>query len=170
MKKLISVLMLSLLLMTMGACHKKADRPAEPLNQSQPDANADANISERRVMTNRFSKLAEAVEGVEKASVVVNGLPDENGGATASDAGKVSVLIGLTLAGNPDEAQASAIEKTVHDSVVNNEARAAEVIVTRKPELVQRIDKVADSIVEGRAIAEFKEEVAKIKQAASEKL
>jgi type III secretory pathway lipoprotein EscJ len=173
LKKLISVLMLFLLLITIGACHKKAANPVNPQNQSQPDASADAGISERRVLTNKFSKLAEAVEGVEKASVVVNDLPAENGSgqnAQPQNPGKVSALVGLTLDNNISEAKAAEIDKTVKDSIVNNEPRAAEVVVTRKPELIQRIDRVAGGIVEGRAITEFKEEVDKIKQDVAKKL
>jgi cell division protein ZapA (FtsZ GTPase activity inhibitor) len=68
---LIIILMASILLI--GCQQQAARRPADP-NNNQTDMNNEMTENERRVLAGRLSNLAEEIEGVKNASVIVSSI------------------------------------------------------------------------------------------------
>ncbi|MDD3269391.1 MAG: YhcN/YlaJ family sporulation lipoprotein [Syntrophomonadaceae bacterium] len=74
-------LCLSLFLLINGCSNTAAKKPITPTPQKQTTQNGQLTESERRVMASKLSKMAEEVDGVKKATVVVAdlGLSSNNG-------------------------------------------------------------------------------------------
>lgn len=180
-----SVVLLSVVLLLMfgilgfAGCQKSAKKPMEP-QAPAPNSNMETNASERRIMANKFSKQAETVNGVQKASVIVYDMPAETNqqqqnmnnqqNQPAQQAGGLMVIVGLTLANQNDAAQAQAIENTVSEQIKSSDPNVKSVMVTRSPELIQKIDTIANGIVGGRPVNDFKQDIDELAQKIKQKV
>lgn len=87
-KFFILLLCSSFLLISLAGCQGAAKKPITP--ERKPDVttkkpSAEMTASERRVMASRLSKMAESVDGVQRASVVVSSIGMTNTGMGAAN-------------------------------------------------------------------------------------
>jgi YhcN/YlaJ family sporulation lipoprotein len=81
MRKLFTlVLCISFLFVSLAGCQNAAQKPAVPERKPAAENGTEMTASERRVMANRLSKMAENIKGVQKASVVVSSIAMNNAG------------------------------------------------------------------------------------------
>ncbi|MBC7076182.1 MAG: YhcN/YlaJ family sporulation lipoprotein [Syntrophomonadaceae bacterium] len=165
-KEIVLLLCLSLLLTGFGlGCQSAAEKPAVPKQNG-----SDMDTSERRVMASRLSQMAEEVEGVQKASVVVSdmdivdtALPGTNNDTLTGRTNKddVLVMVGIVLDENvrADVNKASEIRQTVRQKLKASDERISQVLVTSDPNLVERISKLAADVIEGKPIKDFEDEI-----------
>lgn len=129
--------------------------------------------SERRVMANKLSKMAENVKGVKRASVIVSSIGMTNTGNNATTnkmtntnaartnySGQV-VMVGLTLepTATRDAATINKVKSTVANKLKASDRRISQVLVTTDPNLIKRINDVAAGIIEGKPIQNFQNEI-----------
>ncbi|HWP98213.1 MAG TPA: YhcN/YlaJ family sporulation lipoprotein [Syntrophomonadaceae bacterium] len=165
MPKTILAAIMSLFLLTsfLAGCQGAVKKPATPQQNTPPKtSNMDVSASERRVMASRLSKIAQDVQGVNKASVAVtDGTTTTGAGASQ---GALVVLVGLTL--NPtissDANQMNAVKKSVADRIKANDNRISQVLITSDPTMIKRINDVAAGIIEGKPIQSYENDVNKL--------
>ncbi|NLG32767.1 MAG: hypothetical protein GX550_04530 [Syntrophomonadaceae bacterium] len=186
-------------------------RPDQPQQQDTPDRTMTE--TERRDLANRLSRLAEEVEGVERAAVIVSTIDVTQGDRTidsnrnpvtpgtttnnprvmpgqprndmnnpnmprndmnnpnmprtinpgtdmdnANDG--IIVMVGLSLNKNVDTAdKTNEIKRTVANRLRANDRRISQVLVTTDPNLITRINDVANGIIQGRPIQTFERDI-----------
>ena len=185
-------------------CQTAAQRPMTPEQPQQQDTTDRAMTeTERRDLANRLSRLAEEVEGVERAAVIVStidvtqndrtidsnrnpvtpgtttnnprvmpGQPRNdmnnpnmprtiNPGTDMDNAnGGIIVMVGLSLNKNVDTAdKTNEIKRTVVNRLRANDRRISQVLVTTDPNLITRINDVANGIIQGRPIQTFERDI-----------
>jgi len=132
--------------------------------------------SERRVMANKLSKMAENVKGVKRASVVVSSIGMTNTGVTSTTnkmtntnaartnySGQI-ILVGLTLepTATRDSATINKVKSTVATKLKASDRRISQVLVTTDPTMIKRINDVAAGIIEGKPIQNFQRDITDI--------
>ena len=135
--------------------------------------------SERRVMANKLSKIAESVKGVKRASVVVTSISMTKPGTTTTTTGTTStakmtktstaktnysgqvVMVGLTLepTATRDTATINKVKSTVATKLKASDRRISQVLVTTDPTMIKRINDVAAGIIEGKPIQNFQNDI-----------
>ncbi len=105
------LLIILFLAMLLGSgCQKAAQKPLE----NQPQKKADLTASDRRILADRLSRLATAVEGVQKATVVISDITLANdSGSTTSSTSK------STKSTATDPAQTSSTSKTTKSTATD---------------------------------------------------
>ncbi len=183
-KKVVILLCLSLFLFILGAgCQSVAKKPTVPEQRLDQQSNNNITASERRVMASKFSQIAENVDGVEKASVVVAstdivgvGVPglstkdnmdnNKNNAATdVTDGNNMLVMVGLVLDEDVrnDVNKASNIRQTVSQKIKASDNRVSQVLVTTDPNLAERINNLAEKVIKGEPIENFKADLKDLK-------
>lgn len=187
-KKIALLVCISFLFTVMAGCQGAAQKPAVP--ERKPDTTTDTSDmtpSARRVLASNLSRMAEQVENVDKATVVVSSIAITNNtqdtttrttplnNATdnrnqsnyytqnknrQNDMGLI-VMVGLNL---NDKAQnnpgmANTAKKNVATKLKASDKRISQVLVTTDPNLIKRITDVAAGIIEGRPIKEFQQDI-----------
>jgi len=145
-----------------GGC-QTAKKPTTP--QTNP---AQVTESDKRVMANRFSTIAQQVDGVSKATVVVANAEAAMGTSSANEAaktnGKMVVMVGLTL--NSQTSASSAKQKTVMNTVkqkiLADDKRITDVLVTADPNMVKKINDVAAGLIEGKPVLSYAKSAAEL--------
>ncbi|MGI6413378.1 MAG: YhcN/YlaJ family sporulation lipoprotein [Syntrophomonadaceae bacterium] len=195
-------------------CQNAAQRPMTPEQPQQQDTtDRTMTETERRDLANRLSRLAEEVEGVERAAVIVSTIDVTQGdrtidsnrnpatpGTTANNPGVmpgqprndvnnlnmprndmnnpnmprtinpgtdmddsnrgIIVMVGLSLNKNVDTAdKTNEIKRTVVNRLRANDRRISQVLVTTDPNLITRINDVANGIIQGRPIQTFERDI-----------
>lgn len=182
------LLIILFLAMLLGSgCQKAAQKPLE----NQPQKKADLTASDRRILADRLSRLATAVEGVQKATVVISDitLANDSGStskstkSTATDPAQTSstskttkstatdraptsisgmvVMVGIGISDQVDE------EKTkvnVKDKLKASDGRISQVLVTSDPELVKKINDMAAGIIKGEPISKYEMDLKQLKK------
>lgn len=177
MRKIITLLLcVSFLLIGLVGCQTTAKKPMTPARKPGVTAKkptTEMTASERRVMANKLSKMAENVKGVKRASVIVSSIGMTNTGTTATTnkmtntnaartnySGQV-VMVGLTLdpTATRDAATINKIKSTVANKLKASDRRISQVLVTTDPNLIKRINDVAAGIIEGKPIQNFQSDI-----------
>lgn len=177
MRKVFTLLLcISFLLISLVGCQTAAKKPMTP--EQKPGAavkkpSTEMSASDRRVMANRLSKMAESVNGVQRASVVVSSIGMTNTGVNATsnkmtntNAARTNyngqvVMVGLTLepSAKRDPATINKIKSTVANKLKASDRRISQVLVTTDPNLIKRINDVAAGIIEGKPIQDFQRDI-----------
>jgi hypothetical protein len=157
-------------------CQTAAKKPMTPERKpgvTTKKPTTEMTASERRVMANKLSKMAENVKGVKRASVVVSSIGMTNTGNTATTnkmtntnaartnySGQV-VMVGLTLepTATRDAATLNKVKSTVANKLKASDRRISQVLVTTDPNLIKRINDVAAGIIEGKPIQNFQKDI-----------
>lgn len=177
MRKIITLLLcVSFLLIGLVGCQTTAKKPMTPARKPGVTAKkptTEMTASERRVMANKLSKMAENVKGVKRASVIVSSIGMTNTGTTATTnkmtntnaartnySGQV-IMVGLTLepTATRDAATINKIKSTVANKLKASDRRISQVLVTTDPNLIKRINDVAAGIIEGKPIQNFQSDI-----------
>jgi len=177
LRKIITLLLcVSFLLIGLVGCQTTAKKPMTPARKPGVTAKkptTEMTASERRVMANKLSKMAENVKGVKRASVIVSSIGMTNTGTTATTnkmtntnaartnySGQV-VMVGLTLdpTATRDAATINKIKSTVANKLKASDRRISQVLVTTDPNLIKRINDVAAGIIEGKPIQNFQSDI-----------
>ncbi len=177
MRKIIALLLcVSFLLIGLIGCQTSAKKPMTPARKpgvTTKKPTTEMTASERRVMANKLSKMAENVKGVKRASVVVSSIGMTNTGTTATTnkmtntnaartnySGQV-IMVGLTLepTASRDAATINKVKSTVANKLKASDRRISQVLVTTDPNLIKRINDVAAGIIEGKPIQNFQTEI-----------
>lgn len=177
MRKIFTLLLcVSFLLISLMGCQTTAKKPMTP--QRKPGVTTkkpttEMTASERRVMANKLSKMAENVKGVKRASVVVSSIGMTNTGTTATTnkmtntnatktnySGQV-VMVGLTLepTASRDAATIDKVKTTVANKLKASDRRISQVLVTTDPTMIKRINDVAAGIIEGKPIQNYQNDI-----------
>ena len=170
------LLCISFLLISLMGCQTAAKKPMTPERKpgvTTKKPTTEMTASERRVMANKLSKMAENVKGVKRASVVVSSIGMTNTGNTATTnkmtntnaartnySGQV-VMVGLTLepTATRDAATLNKVKSTVANKLKASDRRISQVLVTTDPNLIKRINDVAAGIIEGKPIQNFQKDI-----------
>lgn len=186
-KKIALLVCISFLFTVMVGCQGAAQKPAVP--ERKPDTTTDTSdmtASDRRVMASNLSRMAEQVENVDKATVVVSGIaitnnvqdttrttplnnktdnPNQSNYYTQNknrqnNMGLV-VMVGLNLNDKAEKntSLANTAKKNVASKLKASDKRISQVLVTTDPNLIKRINDVAAGIIEGRPIQEFQQDI-----------
>ncbi|MDD2586339.1 MAG: YhcN/YlaJ family sporulation lipoprotein [Syntrophomonadaceae bacterium] len=186
-KKIALLVCISFLFTVMVGCQGAAKKPAVP--ERKPDTTTDTSdmtASDRRVMASNLSRMAEQVENVDKATVVVSGIaitnnvqdttrttplnnktdnPNQSNYYTQNknrqnNMGLV-VMVGLNLNDKAEKntSLANTAKKNVASKLKASDKRISQVLVTTDPNLIKRINDVAAGIIEGRPIQEFQQDI-----------
>ncbi len=177
MRKIFTLLLcISFLLISLMGCQTAAKKPMTPERKpgvTTKKPTTEMTASERRVMANKLSKMAENVKGVKRASVVVSSIGMTNTGNTATTnkmtntnaartnySGQV-VMVGLTLepTATRDAATLNKVKSTVANKLKASDRRISQVLVTTDPNLIKRINDVAAGIIEGKPIQNFQKDI-----------
>jgi hypothetical protein len=177
LRKIITLLLcVSFLLIGLVGCQTTAKKPMTPARKPGVTAKkptTEMTASERRVMANKLSKMAENVKGVKRASVIVSSIGMTNTGTTATTnkmtntnaartnySGQV-IMVGLTLepTATRDAATINKIKSTVANKLKASDRRISQVLVTTDPNLIKRINDVAAGIIEGKPIQNFQSDI-----------
>ncbi len=175
-KIFILLLCVSFLLISLMGCQTTSKKPMTPTRKpgvTTKKPSTEMTASERRVMANKLSKMAENVKGVKRASVIVSSIGMTNTGTTATTnkmtntnaartnySGQV-VMVGLTLdpTATRDAATINKIKSTVANKLKASDRRISQVLVTTDPNLIKRINDVAAGIIEGKPIQNFQSDI-----------
>ncbi len=175
-KIFILLLCVSFLLISLMGCQTTSKKPMTPTRKpgvTTKKPTTEMTASERRVMANKLSKMAENVKGVKRASVIVSSIGMTNTGTTATTnkmtntnaartnySGQV-VMVGLTLdpTATRDAATINKIKSTVANKLKASDRRISQVLVTTDPNLIKRINDVAAGIIEGKPIQNFQSDI-----------
>lgn len=187
MKKKIALLIcISFIIVTvLTGCQGTAQKPIAP--ERKPDVTDDTQMtaSERRVMASKLSTMAEDVENVQNATVVVttigmtqdtpennkldNKLDDtnqdnyytNNNNINKSQYDGLIVMVGLDLEqkATNDKNMADDAKQTVAKKIKDSDDRISQVLVTTDPNLIKRINDVAAGIIEGRPVQNYQQDV-----------
>lgn len=173
------LLCISFLLISLMGCQTTAKKPMTPARKPGVTAkkpSVEMTASERRVMANKLSKMAENVKGVKRASVVVSSIGMTNTGVTSTSnkmtntnaartnySGQI-VLVGLTLepTATRDTATINKVKSTVATKLKASDRRISQVLVTTDPTMIKRINDVAAGIIEGKPIQNFQRDITDI--------
>lgn len=177
MRKIFTLLLcISFLLIGLIGCQTTAKKPMTPERKpgvTTKKPTTEMTASERRVMANKLSKMAENVKGVKRASVIVSSIGMTNTGNNATTnkmtntnaartnySGQV-VMVGLTLepTATRDAATINKVKSTVANKLKASDRRISQVLVTTDPNLIKRINDVAAGIIEGKPIQNFQNEI-----------
>lgn len=177
MRKIFTLLLcISFLLISLMGCQTTAKKPMTP--QRKPGVTTkkpttEMTASERRVMANKLSKMAENVKGVKRASVIVSSIGMTNTGTKATTnkmtntnaartnySGQV-VMVGLTLepTATRDAATIDKTKSTVANKLKASDRRISQVLVTTDPTMIKRINDVAAGIIEGKPIQNYQNDI-----------
>ena len=175
-KIFILLLCVSFLLISLMGCQTTSKKPMTPTRKpgvTTKKPTTEMTASERRVMANKLSKMAENVKGVKRASVIVSSIGMTNTGTTATTnkmtntnaartnySGQV-IMVGLTLepTASRDAATINKVKSTVANKLKASDRRISQVLVTTDPNLIKRINDVAAGIIEGKPIQNFQTEI-----------
>lgn len=172
----------------MGGC-QTAKKPVTP-QKITPTNPSQVTESDKRVMANRFSTIAQEVEGVTKATVVIAGADAAMGKAPGTTAapntagkpvetgvnettrtinqttanGKMVVMVGLTLNANTgaSEAKQQTAKNTVKKRILESDKRITDVLVTSDPNMVKKINDVAAGLIEGKPVLTYAKSAAEL--------
>lgn len=183
MRKIFTLLLcVSFLLISLMGCQTTAKKPMTPARKPGVTAKkptTEMTASERRVMANKLSKMAESVKGVKRASVVVTSISMTKPGTTTTTTGTTStakmtktstaktnysgqvVMVGLTLepTATRDTATINKVKSTVATKLKASDRRISQVLVTTDPTMIKRINDVAAGIIEGKPIQNFQNDI-----------
>lgn len=147
----------------LGGCQaeKKPVTPQKTANKSQ------ITESDKRIMANRFSNIAQQVEGVTKATVVIASADATMNPATSktgTSAGKLVVMVGLTLDArtNASETLQKTVLSTVKKRILAADNRITDVLVTADPNMVKKINDVAAGLIEGKPVLTYARSAAEL--------
>ncbi len=165
-------------LLFIGGC-QAAKKPVTP--SKTPTNPTQVTESDKRVMANRFSNIAQGVEGVTKATVVVTTADASMGQTTASPVspgstgtttststnlkgGKMVVMVGLTLDAKTmaNSTKQQTAQNTVKSRILNSDKRITEVLVTADANMVKKINDVAAGLIEGKPVLSYAKSAAEL--------
>jgi len=170
------LLCISFLFISLAGCQTTTKKPMTPERKpgvTTKKSNVEMTASERRVMANKLSKMAENVQGVKRASVIVSSIGMTNTGGTSTTnkmtntnatrtnySGQV-VMVGLTLepTATRDAATVNKVKSTVANKLKASDRRISQVLVTTDPTMIKRINDVAAGIIEGKPIQNFQQDI-----------
>ncbi|MGS0745678.1 YhcN/YlaJ family sporulation lipoprotein [Syntrophomonas erecta subsp. sporosyntropha] len=187
MRKKIALLLclVFLNLIIFSGCQSAAKKPVTPEQKPRVTRSADGDLtaSERRVLATRLSNLAQNVQGVQKATVVVSSIAMTNNGKTtrntinnpntainnntnlnrdtAVNYSGLVIMVGLTLTPNmmKNANDVNEIKRTVANKLKASDKRISQVLVTTDPNLIVRINDVAVGIIQGRPVQSYQDDV-----------
>jgi len=180
LRKIFTLLLcVGFLLISLMGCQTTSKKPMTPARKPGVTAKkptTEMTASERRVMANKLSKMAENVKGVKRASVVVSSIGMTNTGVTSTTnkmtntnaartnySGQI-ILVGLTLepTATRDSATINKVKSTVATKLKASDRRISQVLVTTDPTMIKRINDVAAGIIEGKPIQNFQRDITDI--------
>jgi len=183
LRKIFTLLLcVSFLLISLMGCQTASKKPMTPTRKpgvTTKKPTTEMTASERRVMANKLSKIAESVKGVKRASVVVTSISMTKPGTTTTTTGTTStakmtktstaktnysgqvVMVGLTLepTATRDTATINKVKSTVATKLKASDRRISQVLVTTDPTMIKRINDVAAGIIEGKPIQNFQNDI-----------
>lgn len=177
MKKRALVLILCMLIMIIAGCQTAAKKPLTPDNMSYDTTNTSRlTETQKQSMTNRLSNVAESVQGVRQATVIVTdtasamtpgsmdqGNTGNNGGinntrnyttGVSNQNPEVMVMVGLTVNSGvmQNTRNLNQIQRTVANRIKASDRRVDQVLVTTNSDLVSRMNNIATSISNGKPV------------------
>lgn len=150
----------------LGGCGQ-AKKPIAP-QKTTPGNPSQVTESDKRVMANRFSNIAQEVDGVSKATVVVASadatIGQGNKNLSNTSTGKMVVMVGLTLDANTkaSEAKQQTAMNTVKKRILESDKRITDVLVTADPNMVKKINDVAAGLIEGKPVLTYARSAAEL--------
>ncbi len=160
-------------LFLMGGC-EQAKKPITP-QKTTPTNPSQVTESDKRVMANRFSTIAQEVAGVNKATVVIASAeatmgqtPDStvtpNTATSKTTASKMVVMVGLTLDANTSASEAKQLtaKNTVKQRILASDKRITDVLVTADANMVKKINDVAAGLIEGKPVLTYAKSAAEL--------
>lgn len=159
-RALVLLLCLGLLAAMAAGCQKPAQKPEAP----KPETSG-LTTSDHRVISDKLSKQAKQVEGVQNATVVLT----EVDGDTVSPSptpGETQVtglvaMVGVTTKPNADEKQ---VKEAVEKKLKAADSRVSNVLVTTDPNLIRKINDVAAGLIDGKPFQTMKDDINAINQ------
>ena len=183
MRKIFTLLLcVSFLLISLMGCQTASKKPMTPTRKpgvTTKKPTTEMTASERRVMANKLSKMAESVKGVKRASVVITSISMTKPGTTTTTTGTTKmtktstaqtnysgqvVMVGLTLepSATRDTATINKVKSTVATKLKASDRRISQVLVTTDPTMIKRINDVAAGIIEGKPIQNYHKDITDI--------
>lgn len=155
-KKLAGILVLVMLLVGVVSGCQTEKKPVQPSRNSTGGTGMDPaklSSSEKRILTDRFSNIANTVKGVQKSTVILS----------SDNKNQMVILAGLTLT-SQTRSKEQEIKKTVAEKIKNNDQRVSEVLVTTDPNMIKRMSDIAAGIIEGKPIKSYARDVNELKK------
>ena len=156
----------------LGGC-QQAKKPVTP-QKTTPTNPSQVTESDKRVMANRFSNIAQGVEGVTKATVVIASADATIGqttgnkvtttSTTKTTGSKMVVMVGLTLdsKANASAAKQQTVRNTVKTRILASDKRITDVLVTADANMVKKINDVAAGLIEGKPVLTYAKSAAEL--------
>lgn len=146
-----------------GGC-QTAKKPVAPEKKTSP---SQVTESDKRVMANRFSTIAQGVEGVSKATVVIASADTsarETSTSAGTSKGKIVVMVGLTLdaGSNTSKGKQQTVMSTVKKRIMANDKRVTDVLVTADANMVKKINDIAAGLIEGKPVLSYAKNAAEL--------
>lgn len=155
----------------LGGC-QQAKKPVAP-EKTTPSNPSQVTESDKRVMANRFSSIAQGVEGVNQATVVVTTADASLGNTTGTtkrltntngQGGKMVVMVGLTLNSKTmaSTTNQQSVKNTVRTRILKSDKRISDVLVTTDANMVKKINDVAAGLIEGKPVLSYAKSAAEL--------
>lgn len=159
-RALVLLLCLGLLAVLAAGCQKPAQKPETP----GPETSG-LTTSDRRVISDKLSKQAKQVEGVQNATVVLTEM-DGDTVAPSPTPGETQItglvaMVGVTTKPNADEKQ---VKEAVEKKLKAADSRVSKVLVTTDPNLIRKINDVAAGLIDGKPFQTMKDDINAINQ------
>jgi actin-like ATPase involved in cell morphogenesis len=151
---------LGLLAALAAGCQKPAQKPETP----QPETSG-LTTSDRRVISDKLSKQARQVEGVQNATVVLTEMGSDTV-APSPTPGETQVqglvaMVGVTIKSGADE---NKVKEEIRQKLKAVDSRVSHVLVTTDPNLIRKINDVAAGLIDGKPFQTMKDDINAINQ------
>ncbi len=145
-----------LILLLLGAgCQQAGKKPLPEQNMKSLSA------SDMRIMASRFSTLAEEVEGVMTATVIVDKADAIQSTGKTSETRDIVAMVGLNLSDTSLKGtdREKTIKEMVRKKILDSDKRVTEVLVTTDANTVKKIKDVAAGVISGKATKSYAKDV-----------
>lgn len=142
---------LCLLVTILSSGCQPAKKPVPPQTKTDTAKNTprtELSPSEQRIITSRLSNVANTVDGVSRAIVILSSDNNQD----------LVVMVGLNLTPEGMKKEQS-VKQVVAQKVKSSDERIAKVLVTTDPNMIKRISDVAAGIIEGKPLKSFARDV-----------
>lgn len=151
------------LALILTGCQQAARKPQDnnPPNENQVDITG----VEKRILAGQLSNQAQSVEGVKRATIVISETV-ENPTVSEPSNEKYVALVALTVADNlaGNNVKEEEIKNKVKAKILTNQNKVNNVLITTNPDMIKKINDLAEGIIEGKSVKSYNNEAANLRK------
>jgi len=141
-------------------CQQSSNKPLVP--DQKTNTNTSLTASDKRVMASRFSTLAENVDGVQTATVVVDKANTVQGRSSKIvQTNDTVAMVGITLDDSSLKGtdRERTIKETVRKKILDSDKKLSEVLITTDANMIKKIKDVAAGVISGKMTSTYAKDV-----------